>query len=65
MIQFSKAFLRMKGSSFTSTPTFHFSFLTPSPHMNHDLIFIRHAESSFNKACEEYRLKNKIPYIWE
>lgn len=31
----------------------------------HDLIFIRHAESEFNTACEDYRQANKIPYIWK
>lgn len=42
-----------------------FSTLSPQAHPNHDLIFIRHAESVFNQACEDYRLKHNIPYVWE
>ena len=31
----------------------------------HDLVFVRHAESIFNLACERYRVANNIPYIWK
>ena len=40
-------------------------FLSESPSKKHDLIFIRHAESIFNLACETYRKKHKIPYVWK
>ncbi len=31
----------------------------------HDTIFVRHAHSEFNKACEDYRIKHKIDYDWD
>lgn len=46
----------------------HFSkrgFLSEKKEPGHDLIFIRHAQSKFNKACEDYRVKNGIPYVWK
>lgn len=41
------------------------SFLSAKKEVDHDLIFIRHAESEFNVACEQYRRAHKIPYVWK
>lgn len=33
---------------------------------NHnDVVFVRHANSCFNKACQDYRLKHNIGYDWD
>lgn len=40
-------------------------FLTPTLAPHHDLVFIRHAESLFNHACEQYRRAHNIPYVWK
>lgn len=50
-------------SALYSNPNYH--FLTDKPKDHHDLIFIRHAESMFNQACEDYRKANNIPYVWK
>ena len=47
----------------TSSNSYH--FLTDKFAHHHDLIFIRHAESIFNKACEDYRKAFQIPYVWK
>lgn len=47
-----------------STPP-SFNFLTDKPQPHHDLTFIRHAESMFNQACEDYRKTHNIPYVWK
>ena len=31
----------------------------------HDTVFVRHAHSEFNGACEDYRIKHKIDYDWD
>ena len=40
-------------------------FLSEVSAPHHDLVFVRHAESIFNLACENYRKKHNIPYIWK
>lgn len=41
------------------------AFLSEKKSDDHDLVFIRHAESMYNRACEEYRLAHGIPYAWK
>ena len=53
------------GYKFCAKPSKDAKFLTSTMNKDHDLVFIRHAESLFNQACEQYRLAHRIPYVWK
>lgn len=49
----------------TAAPNSKKYVLNAMPDENTDLVFIRHGESTFNVACEDYRKKHNIPYVWK
>ena len=57
----SSQFIRRGGSAFS---TASHRLLSEKFTENSDLVFIRHAQSAYNVACEEYRKQHKIPYVW-
>lgn len=66
-MKFKKNLLRHFSKN-ANTPHFQKAekyILNEIPTFDSDLVFVRHGQSTFNIACENYRQKHTIPYIWK